>query len=359
VSNGWATTGDMIRILVVDDSVIVRKTLSLILSREPDMEVVGAARNGKEALEMVSRGRPDVVLLDVIMPGMNGLETLERLRETDPDLPIIMFSSITHEGAAVTVEALSKGANDYVAKPSAGPSKADTFDTIREELVPKIRLHHLAQGPLPAVATAKPASLPPATSAGGRWQPAIIAIGVSTGGPAALDLILTQLPASFPLPIVIVQHMPASFTKVLAERLDSRSSLKVMEAIDGQELRAGLVVIARGGLHMTVERPAKIGVIRINDGPEVNSCRPSVDVLFESIATAYGGSSLALVLTGMGSDGVAGCERLYRLGGKIIVQDAASSVVWGMPGNVFRAGLAHRVVPLDKMVSAMAAALSL
>ena len=343
---------------MVDDSIIVRKTLTMILSRETDMEVVGAARSGMEAVAMVKLTPPDVILLDVMMPRMDGVETLTELRTFDMVTPVIMFSSVTLRGAAITVEALSKGANDNVSKPSGGLSTTATIETIRRELVPKIRLHHeerLSVGPTAVVqAVAAPKAPAPAL----QVRPQIVAIGVSTGGPAALDAILSDLPADFPVPIVIVQHMPAAFTRALAERLDGRSQLRVREAQNGMPLTKGLVILARGDRHMAIRRSGTESLISLDDGPEVNSCKPSVDVMLKSIAEVYGGASLTVILTGMGSDGVTGCERLYELGGKLLVQDAASSVVWGMPGGVFRAGLVQRVVPLDRMVSEIVVAVS-
>ena len=252
MSPSWSPPAGEIRILVVDDSVIVRKTLSLILEREADMRVMGAAKGGAEAIEIVKHDRPDIVLLDVIMPGINGLETLVELRKIDSTLPIIMFSSVTQEGAAVTVEALSKGASDFVGKPSGGLSTTDTIDTIRKALVPKIRMHHLNHLTGGVVPARKATPLSQEQAPFLRTRPRVVAIGVSTGGPAALDVLITRLPADFPVPIVIVQHMPAVFTKVLAERLDSRSQIQVLEAYDGLQMRPGLAVIARGDRHMTV-----------------------------------------------------------------------------------------------------------
>jgi two-component system chemotaxis response regulator CheB len=348
MSNGFSgVPQEVVRVMVVDDSIIVRKSLAVIISREPDLEVVASARNGAECLDLVKRNRPDIVLLDVMMPGMSGLETLTELRKLEPDLPVIMFSSVTQEGAAVTVEALSKGANDYVAKPTGTISTTDTIETIRRDLLPKIRIQMEASRVRGTFSRAAPQAL----ARRGRATPQILAIGVSTGGPAALDTLLAQLPADFPLPIVIVQHMPATFTPVLAARLDARCALQVVEAKAEMAVQPGRVIIAKGDRHLALAPRSEGVVVGLHDGPPVNSCRPSVDVLLDSVATIYGPQSIAVILTGMGNDGLRGCERLYRLGARIIVQDAATSVVWGMPGNVFRAGFAHRVAPLEKIVS--------
>ncbi len=348
MSNGFSgLPQDVVRVMVVDDSIIVRKTLAVIISREPDLEVVASARNGAECIDLLKRNRPDIVLLDVMMPGMSGLETLAELRKIEPDLPVIMFSSVTQEGAAVTVEALSKGANDYVSKPNGTISTTDTIETIRRDLLPKIRIQMEAARVRGTFSRPAPQALPNRS----RSAPRILAIGVSTGGPAALDTLLAQLPKDFPLPVVIVQHMPAAFTPVLAARLNAHCALEVVEAQSQMAVQAGRVIVAKGDRHIAVAPQSQGVTISLHDGPPVNSCRPSVDVLLDSVATVYGAQSIAVILTGMGNDGLRGCERLYRLGARIIVQDAATSVVWGMPGNVFRAGFAHRVAPLERIVT--------
>jgi two-component system, chemotaxis family, protein-glutamate methylesterase/glutaminase len=339
-----------IRVLVVDDVVVVRKLLGDVLGREPDIEVVGAAANGKIALDKVRQTAPDVVLLDIEMPVMDGLEALSRLRETHPSLPVIMFSTLTERGATMTLEALSRGASDYVTKPSQTGSLEASLECVRRELLPRIR----------ALCASKAAPAAPlVVGSGGRRPPRrssieIVVIGVSTGGPAALGQLVPALGDALGVPVLIVQHMPAMFTRMLAQRLDAVSPLRIEEGYDGAPIEAGRAYLAPGGRHMEVRRNgARIEVV-VGDGPEENSCRPSVDVLFRSVAKVYGGSALAVVLTGMGEDGLRGCERISECGGSVVVQDEASSVVWGMPGAVARAGLTEEVLPLDEIGAVVA-----
>ena len=339
-----------IRILIVDDSIIVRKLLTLLLAREPGISVVGAARNGLEALAMSRRLKPDLITLDIVMPGMDGLAALEKIRASDRTTKIIMFSTLTARGAEATVDALSKGANDYVNKPSMEQDSAAALESIRRQLVPKIRA--LCQD----VAETRQKRSPSEASYGGLrhadhagWFPEVVAIGVSTGGPEALGLLLPSLPRDFPVPILVTQHMPALFTKVLAKRLDGRCRIRVEEAGGRQPLKPGQVYLAPGDRHLTVERAGAAVVTRLLDSPPVNSCRPSVDVLLESVARVYSGRALGLILTGMGRDGLEGSRRLFAAGARIWAQDAASSVVWGMPGAVVRAGLAHSIFGIRDM----------
>jgi two-component system chemotaxis response regulator CheB len=333
------------RVLVVDDSVVARRLVSTALASEGSVEVVGVAPDGRVALANIERLRPDVVTLDVDMPVMDGLETLEAIRERWPHLIVIMFSTYTTRGAQITLDALALGANDYVVKPSGTASPTEAMGRIREELLPRILTLHPGAPPdgttRPTV-VAEPVS--PATGPAARID--VIAIGVSTGGPTALGTVLPELSSRFPVPVLIVQHMPPMFTRVLAERLDRTSTLRVVEAADGQVLDAGGAWLAPGDRHMTVERAGAQMRIRTDVGPRENSCRPSVDPLFRSVAEAYGPHALGIVMTGMGSDGMRGALQLHAAGARVIVQDEASSVVWGMPGFVVQSGIADAIVPL-------------
>jgi two-component system chemotaxis response regulator CheB len=339
------------RVLIVDDAVVVRKTLSDAISREANLEVAGTASNGRFALTKYPLLKPDIVLLDIEMPEMGGLETVRRLREIDRRVPIIMFSTLTERGASATLEALALGATDYVMKPS-NTDMAGTLDTVSRELVPRIRaLCHLPEPPAAAVAPdlwaapivrreRKPPLLTPVQ---------VVAIGVSTGGPDALAHILPALPSNLPVPVVIAQHMPPIFTTMLAARLAAKSSLPVRECQSGEPLISGCAYIAPGDLHMVVSCESGAACLRTHRGEKENYCRPSVDVLFRSVAQTYGARTLAVVLTGMGQDGLRGCEVLAAMGARIMVQDETSSVVWGMPGLVARAGLAEKILPLDQI----------
>jgi two-component system, chemotaxis family, protein-glutamate methylesterase/glutaminase len=339
------------RVLIVDDAVVVRKTLSDAISREANLEVAGTASNGRFALTKYPLLKPDIVLLDIEMPEMGGLETVRRLREIDRRVPIIMFSTLTERGASATLEALALGATDYVMKPS-NTDMAGTLDTVSRELVPRIRaLCHLPEPPAAAVAPdlwaapivrreRKPPLLTPVQ---------VVAIGVSTGGPDALAHILPALPSNLPVPVVIAQHMPPIFTAMLAARLAAKSSLPVRECQSGEPLISGCAYIAPGDLHMVVSCESGVACLRTHRGEKENYCRPSVDVLFRSVAQTYGARTLAVVLTGMGQDGLRGCEVLAAMGARIMVQDETSSVVWGMPGLVARAGLAEKILPLDQI----------
>jgi len=333
-----------IRILVVDDSVVIRRLLSDTLSGDPALEVVATAGDGRIALAKISLLKPDLITLDVEMPVMDGLETLVEIRKLYPKLPVIMFSTLTERGAAATLDALALGASDYATKPSNTGSPAVAIERIRTELIRKIKA-------LCGVAPLKLLPLPgfrPAVKVRLRSDARIeiVAIGTSTGGPNALTALLPQLPADFPVPIVIVQHMPPLFTRLLAERLNTLARLEVQEGKEGQKLHRGQVWIAPGDYHMTVVRKGTEFVLAINHDPQENSCRPAVDVLFRSLAQTYGANVLAVVLTGMGADGTRGSADIREAGGEVIVQDEASSVVWGMPGNVVAASLADRIYPL-------------
>ncbi|MCZ7527732.1 MAG: chemotaxis response regulator protein-glutamate methylesterase [Acidimicrobiia bacterium] len=343
-----------VRVLVVDDSVVIRRMLTEILSGDPSVEVVGTASNGRIAVQKITQIQPDVVVMDVEMPEMNGLEALAEMRKTHARLPIIMFSTLTTRGGTATLDALALGATDYVAKPANMGSVQASIDRIREELLPKVKV--LGGAPNVVAATA-PAAAPSAPAPVRRPRPPgptrvdIVAIGVSTGGPKALGEIIPRLPGDLPVPIVIVQHMPPIFTGLLAERLDATSALEVREAHEADRVTAGRVLIAPGDFHLRVVQRGDGVHAQLDQGPPENSCRPAVDVLFRSVAEVYGSSALAVVLTGMGQDGLRGAEVLVEAGGRVVAQDERTSVVWGMPGFVARAGLAEDLVPLDVVAS--------
>lgn len=338
---------ETIKVLVVDDSALARRMLTEILAAESGVDVAGTASSASQALAKVEQLKPDIVTLDVEMPGTNGLELLDELRRLCPRLPIVMFSSLTQRGGATTLEALARGATDYATKPSGAASREEAIEHVRRELVPKL----LALGKRPASRLSPPAPMPPVAKAPHEeWRPAdILAIGCSTGGPNALIELISALPGALPVPIVIVQHMPPIFTKLLGERLTALGRAPIREAVDGDLLEAGKGLIAPGGFHMRVVRRSGVARVVLDQTPLVNSCRPAVDNLFESVAETYGAKALALVMTGMGQDGLRGCERVREKGGQVIVQDEQSSVVWGMPGFVARAGLAQAVLPLQSL----------
>lgn len=344
-----------IRVMVVDDAVIVRSRVSKVLSSDPELEVVGVAANGHIALAKIPQVNPDVVILDVEMPQMDGLETLAAIRQAYPLLPTIMFSTFTRAGAAATLEALSLGANDYATKPSNLGSVEAANQHICNDLIPKIKLFGSRKIQTSSLSTpytlqyGQDMSCPSTPRSRNTERVDIVAIGVSTGGPNALAELLSQLPGDLAVPIAIVQHMPPMFTKLLAERLAAKCRIRVEEAVGGAVLEPGGAWIAPGNFHMLVERQGSVVRVGINQEPPENSCRPAVDVLFRSVAQVYGARTLAVVLTGMGQDGLRGCECIRQVGGQILVQDRDTSVVWGMPALVANAGLADRVLPLHQM----------
>jgi len=350
-----------LRVLIVDDSVVIRRLVGDIIAGDAELEVAGVAANGRIALDRIPQVNPDIITLDVEMPEMDGLQMLRELRKTHPRLPVIMFSTLTARGGVTTLEALSLGASDYVAKPANVGRVGEGMARVRDDLIPKIKA--LCGRPWKAVA--KPACL----AAGRPTMPAavrptfiqwprvqvpgarveIVAIGTSTGGPNALADLLPGLPGDFPVPVVIVQHMPPIFTKLLADRLAVRIALEIAEGSAGDVLRPGKIWIAPGDYHMGLEKTAKGSRIRLNQEPPENSCRPAVDSLFRSVVEVYGAGTLGVILTGMGQDGFRGCEHIREAGGQVLVQDEGSSVVWGMPGFVARAGLADKELPLNQI----------
>ena len=341
------------RVLVVDDSVVMRRMISDVIESDDDLTVAGVAANGKIALQMIPQVNPDLITLDVEMPEMNGIETLRNIRKDYPKLPVIMFSLMTEKGAVTTLEALALGASDYTTKP-AGRDFQAAQDCIREELLPKIRVHcrhvigHQNLKGLVSLGAV------PDCNVGSREKSHpvdVLAIGTSTGGPNALVEFFGQLPKGFPLPIVIVQHMPPVFTKMLAERLTRGSAVECFEAEEGMEIEAGKAYIAPGGHHFEIARKEARIVAHITDAPPENSCRPAADVLFRSVVSIYGRRTFAVVMTGMGMDGYRGCELVHDQGGVIYVQDEATSVVWGMPGYIANAGLADKILPIESLAA--------
>ncbi|MFY7997932.1 MAG: protein-glutamate methylesterase/protein-glutamine glutaminase [Candidatus Kapaibacteriota bacterium] len=399
-----------IRVLIVDDSAFVRKALSTMLQSEPDIEIVGLANNGKEAVEKASELKPDIITMDVEMPIMNGLEALRLIMEQNPT-PVLMVSSITTEGAEATIEALSLGAVDFISKqstltiqqtmrdelvgkvkaitqsagvksrlsrpsllgglgfrraaPAASPAKADDSNErlSLQERIARRRQQSMQDGgaetsspaPSPAPSQTKPLHEVRLT---GRKRPAaghakVIVLGVSTGGPLALHQVVPRLPKDFPVGMLIVQHMPAHFTKSLADRLNTLSHVVVREAQDGDVLEPGLVLIAPGGLHLKIGKDQR--TIHVTPDPSETLHRPSVDVTAESVVEAFGGHAVGVIMTGMGRDGSAGLKKLNAKGGYVIAQDEESCVVYGMPKAVVDEGIADEVQPLEQLADAIAA----
>lgn len=348
-----------IRVLIVDDSAVVRRAVSDALSADPEIVVVGTASNGNIALQRIPQVNPQVLILDIEMPESDGFDVLRTLKVNYPRIRSIMFSSLTQRGAFQTIEALSLGASDYVAKPSSISLQdyRETLKKIASELIPKIKqfrqdisvrdqgsgISTVQELQRPTTYYMRPVSI----------VPKIVTIGVSTGGPDALSRLLPRFPKKFPVPIVIVQHMPPIFTKLLAERLDSLSEIKVIEGAEGIEPEPGVAYIAPGDLHMIVQKNNGKVLLSLNQEPPENSCRPAADVLFRSVAKVYGSYALGVIMTGMGQDGYQGLKEIKKQGGIIFAQDQATSVVWGMPSLVVQERLADCVVPLDQMSTAI------
>jgi two-component system chemotaxis response regulator CheB len=336
-----------IRVLVADDSAVMRSLLRTALGASPRVELAGMAQDGREALEAIGRLDPDLVLLDLEMPRMNGLEVLAEMRARRMRAKVIVCSTLTRRGAGITLEALARGAADYVPTPVA-QSASEGLNELSRELLPKVLALFPREGWRCMLDIAPRVTPPPVLKQAGAREPAsVLVIGVSTGGPAALERMLPAFPADLPLSILVAQHMPRLFTGVLAERLNAACQLSVCEAQPGAQLEKGIAYIARGDWHMEVTRVSGRSLLRLHQGHVEEPCRPSVDLLFRSAVATYGAGVLAVVLTGMGSDGLAGCRAVRAAGGKILVQDRDTSAVWGMPGVVAGAGLADHVLPIE------------
>ena len=344
-------------VLIVDDSAVARGIITHALDKVREINVVASAPNGVQALKAMEKYPVDVVILDIEMPEMDGMETLPRLLAIDPEVKVIMASSISRRNADISLKALSLGACDYVPKPSTGLGNAEEF---RRELVEKVLAHgrfkkkiHIPTGasPCPPPMASAPSTR---TRAKNNEAPEIIAIGSSTGGPQALAQVLKNLDPAITQPIVITQHMPATFTSLLAEHMTKYSGRPACEARDGDRLENGHIYIAPGGKHMLLEAGANGGIfIRLNDGPPENFCKPAVDPMLRSLVRLCKNKLLVLILTGMGVDGLKGCEEVARAGGTIIAQDQATSVVWGMPGAVAHAGICREILPVSKITGAI------
>ncbi len=330
----------------------IRNIVGRIFREEPAIEVVGTAVDGLDAIGKAAELKPDVVTLDVEMPRMTGLEAIRKIRAAWPPVKIIMLSTLTETGARVTIDALLNGANDYVSKTNPDGSNELPIPRLKHDLIAKIRQFFPARAAVPPRAAAPLTPMArPATALRQAKRRRVVAIGVSTGGPSALSTLIPALPASLPAPVLIVQHMPAMFTRILAERLNAVCPLKVSEAAENSPVEPGSVLIAPGDFHMRVTRRGGRECITLDQSAPENSCRPAVDVLFRSVNEVYGGGSVAVVLTGMGQDGYLAAQGLKAGGAYVIAQDEASSVVWGMPGMIARAGLADAVLDV-KLVAA-------
>ena len=367
-----------LRVLAADDSAVMRSVMwKLFLmhgedrrSELPRMELCGAARDGMECLELVKQLCPDVLVLDLEMPRLNGLEVLDRLRVESPELPVIMCSAYTEHGARSTLEALARGASDYVTKPTEQRDFAAAMQSLSQQLLPRIAA--LAKDANGSVEKAdrgvSPDHVQKARSGEDHAKPSspieVVVIGLSTGGPSALEQLLPRLPKDFPVPVLIVQHMPKLFTGVLAERLDKCCALRVEQAYDNAAIRPGTVWLAPGDAHMEVAPRRAMGDekrgadgcgsrVRLHQQEPLNHCRPSVDYLFFSAARMYGAGTLALVMTGMGADGLNGARAVHEGGGVVLAQDEATSAVWGMPGRVSEAGIANATLPLWGIAAAL------
>jgi two-component system chemotaxis response regulator CheB len=382
--------------MVVDDSVVIRGLLSRWVEADPALQLVASHRNGRLAVEDIERSNPDVVVLDIEMPEMDGLTALPLMLKKKRDLIVVMASTLTRRNAEISLRALSLGAQDYVPKPESS-SEVTTSVDFRRELIEKVKAlgqrrrsgggfggrqmraqtaagQTVSQGPVSRAATAsagytRMAAAPAAAGAGApaalktrpysNVRPRIVAIGSSTGGPQALQQVFTDIGTAIrEVPVVVTQHMPPTFTAILAEHIAKAALRPAKEAADGEVLKPGHIYVAPGGLHMTVEKDGGQPVARLTDGPPVNFCKPAVDPLFDSVAKVYGSATLAVVLTGMGHDGAAGIRTISAGGGSVIAQDEATSVVWGMPGAAAQTGLCCEILPITRIGPKIAGLLS-
>lgn len=363
--------GKPIQVLIVDDSAVIRGLIARLLADHPDIEVAGSVANGQMAVKVVSERAFDIVILDIEMPVMDGLTALPKILKADPQTRVIIASTLSTPGAAVTMRALANGAADYIAKPTASRDITATRSVgegFGVELVTKVRClgeagrrRREGSGATPpglraaGAAMAAPARAPAEFTlrASRPIRPEVLVIGSSTGGPQALSTLIGGLRADFSLPILIAQHMPPKFTEILAEHLARISKRPCAEGRDGEPIEAGRTYVAPGNHHMLVAGDGPRRVIRVNQDAPENFCRPAVDVLFRSVARSYGNGVLAAVLTGIGADGTRGGKTIVEADGTLIAQDEASSVVWGMPGSVARAGLCTSVLPLGDLAASI------
>lgn len=348
-----ASSDRPVRVLIVDDSAVVRGILGRVVDSAPDMRVVTTACNGRDAIDALRLHPADVVLLDIEMPVMDGLTALPRLLAQCPGVRVLVASSMTRQGATIAMRALALGAVDCVHKPSARAGMVAGLEEVGAEIVQKIRaIAHRDPAELRGVAAVeKQGSQAPVPSS--EFEPQVLAIAASTGGPNALSAVISALPGDFPLPILVTQHMPAIFTTMFAQRLAREGRLPCSEAVDGETLEPGHVYVAPGDHHLTVRLTgvARIPTAYITRDPPEHHCRPAADPMFRSAAKAFGAGVLGVVLTGMGEDGRRGCEAIVQAGGRVIVQDEATSVVWGMPGSVVAAGVPCTVLPLGAIAA--------
>jgi two-component system chemotaxis response regulator CheB len=364
-----------VRVMVVDDSAVIRGLITRALETDPGVQVVATVGNGQLAISQLARTDVDVIVLDIEMPVMDGITALPELLKAAPDVKIVMASTLTQRNAQVSIEAMQKGASDYIPKPSSTGEIHGSAD-FKRELIEKVKAlgrarrdkrdRNAAAGvpdakgaPVPrAAATPRPSLLSPAAPIKlrpfGRMPPQIVGIGSSTGGPQALFTVLGALPPAMRLPIVITQHMPATFTTILAEHIGRVSKRPTAEGKDGETIEPGKIYLAPGDNHMVVESEGTRKIVKLNKNPPENFCRPAVDPMFRSLAAAYGASVLGVVLTGMGADGAKGGKALAEAGGSVIAQDEASSVVWGMPGATAQTGMCSAVLPVDKIAAEIA-----
>ncbi|QGQ21510.1 chemotaxis response regulator protein-glutamate methylesterase [Gimesia benthica] len=344
----------VIKVLLVDDSAVIRGLMTQAINLDDQISVVGSAMHGQAALTWLNAHQADVVVLDVEMPVMDGISCLKQLRQSHPDLPVIMASSLTRAGAEITLQALDLGAAGCVAKPVAS-NAAEAIAQMAHDLLPLIKaLVRNRQTDSQSLT-----QLQVRTTASPVKTPMVLVIGSSTGGPNALKTVLSALPEKFSLPILIAQHMPPLFTRTLAEHIQRDTGRPTSEAVDGALIERGHIYIAPGDYHMVVDKQNDRMVIRLNQEAPEHFCRPSVNPLYNSAANWYGSSVLAVMLTGMGDDGIEGARSISERQGYIIAQDEQSSVVWGMPGAIAKAGLANQVLPLRNIASELARLCSL
>jgi two-component system chemotaxis response regulator CheB len=352
------------RVMVVDDSAVVRGLVSRWLTESGQFDVVGTAANGRIAIDLVDRAQPDIVLLDLDMPELDGIGTLPHLLKKRPQMSVVVVSTLTQRNADISLKCLALGAVDCLPKPESSRG-VTTSAAFRGELMAKLQglaaFRHRKQGLHPAAQRpeAAPRANPPARPRPVAVAPRCLLIGASTGGPRAVTQVIASLgPALQRIPVLVVQHMPPIFTTAFAEQLRVQSGLMAREPEHGERLAPGQIYVAPGGRHMGLACGDAQPAIRLDDGPQVNFCRPAVDVLFRDAAAVFGASALAVVLTGMGADGTHGAQALVEAGATVLVQDEATSTVWGMPGSIAKAGLAHGILPLDQIAPALKTALA-